>query len=260
MEKITESVQPAKRRGRKKKMSQGLTKDSKVKIGKKKSRIRKIEPLTDSERKLVEDHLYIADYSAYVAVTRTRGYTGCMSYDDLKSVAYLALCVAAKDFDPNFGVKFATFAIRKTSGYIQHALRDYSRMVKIPRLIMNSRKEVRDLVSKGKTFEEIEKITGLSRDKIVECEESWGEIHVSYDKIVVDGEESGFEIPSYDIDEIDYIGKTVVKELSLLPEDTINLLNDYYYSEDKSVFEDWEVEFCKTFFKLYRSRLNRGVS
>ena len=111
----------------------------------KKSRQRKYPPLTKAQQKLVEEHMWIAGRLAHSARRLTGGFTGCYTKDDLEGVAFLALCVAATRFQPELGWKFSTFAWGTARGWIQHALRDHSRIVKVPRWIAGVRQEVRDI-------------------------------------------------------------------------------------------------------------------
>lgn len=235
--------------------SEGLT-EGKV-LKQKKNRRRKIKPLTPQERALVEENLKIARFAARKAIIKTRGHTGCFKYEDLVGIAHHALCVAARDFDPKRGVKFSTYAARKAEGYIQHALRDHSRLVRIPRFVYAYRGRVRELFSEGKDIHEISKILGISEDKIVDCNQSWEEIHFSADTAYSDGEETrSFEIPCKDPELSKVILKSFLSEISRLPPNIVDMLNCYYYNESVGL-SDWEKEFCQGFFELYRRKMNR---
>ena len=229
-----------------------------------KCRKRKVAALTPEERKRVEDNLDLANYAAYAAVSETRGFTGCLTFEDLKSVAYYALCVAAKDFEPERGFTFRTYASRKAKGYVQHALRDTSRMVKVPRFVFKHRDDVRQNLRSGMTVEECALALGISQAQVVECEESWGQIHMSFDSFHLgeEGEGKGFEPPSYDPDEVERIGRSILLELGKLPEQIVSMLNQYYYGSpsERGKLSAWEKQFCSTFFQLYRNKVNQGVS
>ena len=235
----------------------GMTANSKPIV--KACRKRKIAPLSEAEQKLVVSHSHIAEYAAYSAISHTRGYTGCFTKEDLESIAYWGLCVAAKDFDPSKGFQFSTYASRKVKGYIQHELRDKSRMVKIPRFVLKFRKEVRDLSSRGWSIKEISDELGLTLEQVVECEHSWGEIHRSYDQKNrdSDGQDSvSFELPSYDPDPDKIVGRSMMVEFGSLTEPVIEMLNNWHYHpENRKFMKKWELEFCENFFKLYRGKL-----
>lgn len=223
---------------------------------KRKRRKRELSPLSPTERKLVEDNLRIAKFAAWSAVRDTGGFTGNLSYEDLVSIANYALCVAARDFDPNKGFLFSTYASRKAQGYIQHALRDYSRLVRIPRSVVRDRIRVRGLLSKGYTPDQVSEELGLPLSRISECENSWKEIHASLDQPTYREEDSNNLhniIPSYSEDFTSAMKRHLVDEISHLPEGTIDLLNKYYYEGEEGM-EEWEILFCKNFFELYRSK------
>ena len=143
-----------------------------TKLPKKRSRLKKYPPLTPAQQLLVEEHLWVAGRLAHSAKSLTGGFTGCYTREDLESVALFALCVAATRYDPGLGWKFSTFAWNTARGWIQHALRDYSRMVKVPRWISGVREEVRELALKGMTYDEIGEELGLDEHQVAMCEES----------------------------------------------------------------------------------------
>ena len=116
------------------------------------SRLKKYPPLTKEQQKLVEEHRWIAGRLAYSARVLTGGHTGCYTKEDLESVALFALCVSATRYDPALGYKFSTFAWNTARGWIQHALRDFSRMVRIPRWIRGVRGDVKAVLDAGGSY------------------------------------------------------------------------------------------------------------
>ena len=187
-----------------------------------KDRRKKYPPLTKEQQLLVEEHRWIAGRLAHSAKAMTGGYTGCFSRQDLESVAYFALCVAATRFDPSLGWKFSTFAWNTARGYIQHALRDHSRMVRVPRWIMPIRAEVRQMLTDGATYDEIGEELGLTHQQVLMCEESWQEIHSSYDHTPDEWRPKEFV---YEIDEARaMIGEEVLQALGNLPDPDLELL------------------------------------
>jgi len=192
------------------------------KLPKKRSRLKKYPPLNRTQQKLVEEHLWIAGRLAYSAKSLTGGFTGCYTKEDLESVALFALCVAATRYDPALGWKFSTFAWNTARGWIQHALRDYSRMVKIPRWIGGIRNEVRELALKGLNYDEIAEELGLDEHQVAMCEESWQEIHSSYDHTPDDTRPKEF---TYEIDEVKtMLGPGVFEQVGDFSDDDIKLL------------------------------------
>jgi DNA-directed RNA polymerase specialized sigma subunit len=191
-----------------------------------KSRKRKYPPLTKEQQKLVEDHLWIAGKLTYSASLHTRGFTGCFTKDDLESIARFALCVAATRYNPDLGWKFSTYAWNTARGYIQHALRDYSRIVRVPRWVMLMREEVRDRIAKGVPYSRVSEELNLSQEQIFLCEQSWKEIHKSYDHYSEDSRQPEF---TYEIDYLkDLLGKELLFELGNLSDSEISFLLSYF--------------------------------
>lgn len=192
------------------------------KLPSKKDRRKKHAPLSKEQQKLVEDHRWIAGRLAHSAKCLTGGHTGCYTKEDLESVAFFALCVAASRYDPSLGWKFSTYAWNTARGYIQHSLRDFSRMVRVPRWIGGVRNEVRELVKQGLSFEEIAEELGMDESQVIMCEESWREIHSSYDHTPDEGRPKEF---IYEVDEIkSLIGNEVLMEVGDLSDADIQLL------------------------------------
>lgn len=144
-------------------------------------RYKKYPTLTPEQQALVAEHKWIAGRLAYGAKCLTGGHTGSLTREDLESIANFALCVAATRYKPEMNVKYSTYAWNTARGYIQHALRDYSRMVRTPRWIANFKNQVSELVAEGKTYKEVAEILGLDESKVLHCEMSANNYHVSYD-------------------------------------------------------------------------------
>jgi DNA-directed RNA polymerase specialized sigma subunit len=144
-------------------------------------RHKKYPSLTPEQQALVEEHKWISGRLAYGAKCLTGGHTGSLTREDLESIANFALCVAATRYRTDMNVKYSTYAWNTARGYIQHALRDYSRMVRTPRWIANYKNQVSELVSEGKTYKEVANILGLDELKVIHCELSGNNYHVSYD-------------------------------------------------------------------------------
>lgn len=217
----------------------------------KKDRKKKYPPLTRAQQKLVEEHRWIAGRLAHSARSMTGGHTGCFTRDDLESVAFFALCVAATRYDPTLGWKFSTFAWNTARGYIQHALRDHSRMVRIPRWIVPIREDVKKMLADGATYEEVCEELGLTEQQVLMCEQSWQEIHSSYDHTPDEWRPREFV---YEIDEAKTIvGKEVMIALGDLPDSDLNLLLSHVEGEleDPSELKRAEelLEFLKSLIK-----------
>jgi len=144
-------------------------------------RYKKYPSLTPEQQALVEEHKWIAGRLAHGAKCLTGGHTGSLTREDLESIANFALCVAATRYKPEMNVKYSTYAWNTARGYIQHALRDYSRMVRTPRWIASYKNQVSELVAQGKNYQEIAELLDIDETKVLHCEMSANNYHVSYD-------------------------------------------------------------------------------
>jgi DNA-directed RNA polymerase specialized sigma subunit len=144
-------------------------------------RYKRYPGLTPEQQALVEEHKWIAGRLAHGAKCLTGGHTGSLTREDLESVAFFALCVAATRYKPELNVKYSTYAWNTARGYIQHALRDSSRMVRTPRWIANYKTKVANLLAEGKTYKQISDVLGIDENKVICCDLSSNNYHVSYD-------------------------------------------------------------------------------
>lgn len=142
----------------------------------------KVHPkLSPEQQKLVADHAWIPGRLAHGALCLTGGNTGCFTKEDLESVAFFALCVAASRYNPDMKLKYSTYAWATARGYIQHALRDFSRMVKTPRWVVLYKTRVNDLLKMGKSYAEIAEELGIDENAVMICDLSAQNYHISYD-------------------------------------------------------------------------------
>ena len=210
-----------------------------VKINTKKSRYRQYPKLTKDQQKLVQENYWIAGRLAYGAKCSTGGYTGSLTREDLESIANFAICVAATRYDSTKKVKFSTFAWRTARGYIQHALRDYSRLVKTPRWVASYKNEVDSMLMAKKTYSEIAETLGLTESKVFIVEMSSNNYHVSYDSSPEDWMSREF---IYNDDDIKpYVASPpLLEEMQGLSKAEMNLLVNYVEGKDMSPKEyDW---------------------
>ena len=128
-------------------------------------RYKRYPGLTPEQQLLVEEHKWIAGRLAHGARCLTGGHTGSLTREDLESIANFALCVAATRYKPDMQVKYSTYAWNTARGYIQHALRDYSRMVRTPRWVANYKTKVFSLFEEGKSHAEVAEILGIDEEK-----------------------------------------------------------------------------------------------
>lgn len=190
-------------------------------------RHKKYPPLTKHQKELVAEHKWIAGRLAYSAKCLTGGHTGMFTKEDLESVAIWALCVAATRYTPDRGVKFSTYAWSTARGYIQHALRDHSRMVRLPRWINDYRHKVREMLEGGMEYSAVAEELGIDEEKTILCELSWAEMHASYDHMPEGWREREF---TYEIDEAKMMmmqNPEVLEAIQGMPEKELTLLLAY---------------------------------
>lgn len=82
---------------------------------------------TELRNKIVNLHIYIAEILSRRFIDRG------IEYDDIFQVACMGLIYAVERFDPDRGVKFATFATPTIMGEIRKHFRDKGSFIKIPR-------------------------------------------------------------------------------------------------------------------------------
>ncbi len=96
--------------------------------------------------------------------------------EDLRQVAQLGLVAALDRFDPEVGVKFATFAGRTIDGELKRYFRDKTWAVRVPRSLKEISVEVRDAAAlltselgKSPTVPQLAEVTGHSEDVVIEA-------------------------------------------------------------------------------------------
>jgi DNA-directed RNA polymerase specialized sigma subunit len=213
----------------------------------KRRRYKKYPELTPEQQQLVKEHSWIAGRLAHGAKCLTGGHTGSLTREDLESIANFALCVAATRYRPDMDVKYSTYAWNTARGYIQHALRDYSRMVRTPRWISSYKNKIADLVAEGKNYSEIAEILDIDENRVVLCELSSNNYHVSYDSTPEDwtSPEFIFEVEEH---KATLISPELLREIRGLSDSDMRKLLEYI--EDAPMSEnDWEWASDK-FFEL----------
>ena len=144
-------------------------------------RTKKYPALTKEQQALVAEHKWIAGRLAHGAKCLTGGHTGSLAREDLESIANFALCVAATRYNSGMGIKYSTYAWGTARGYIQHALRDYSRMVRTPRWVATYRNDVVQMLTEGKNYDEMANELGITEEKAIMCHMALSNYHISYD-------------------------------------------------------------------------------
>ena len=211
-------------------------------------RTKKHVPLTREQQKLVEEHKWIAGRLAHSAKCLTGGQTGTLTREDLESVALFALCVSATRYKPELGFKYSTYAWNTARGYIQHALRDTSRMVRTPRWVENYKKKVETLVKEGLSYDQVAEVLGISQERVLMCEESSFNYHVSYDSGPEEGMSRDF-VFSEDEAKTALISPILVSSLQELTDAEMKMMERYV---DETPMSEEEREWCAD--KFYELR------
>lgn len=79
-----------------------------------------MQPLTDAQRALVEEHIYLVKAIAW---GRSRGMPACVEYDDVEQAGHMGLIDAARRYDASANASFVTFARFRINGEITDFLR-----------------------------------------------------------------------------------------------------------------------------------------
>ena len=139
---------------------------------------------------LVESHLYIAEIIA-------RKFSGRgVDFDDLYQVAAMALFKAIERFDPERGIKLASFVTPSMVGEVKNYFRDRSRLIRPPRratellrIVEKAREELTQQLSRSPMVSEIAEYTDLTEDEVLEALEAGASQPVSLDQTAVSDEE-----------------------------------------------------------------------
>ncbi len=125
--------------------------------------------------RVVEAHLYIA------AIIARRFSSRGVEYDDLYQVASLALFKSIERYDPERGVRFATFVTPNMVGEVKNYFRDRSRAIRLPRrgqqlmrTVEAKREELAQSLGRQHTLEEIAESAELSLEEVIESLELRG--------------------------------------------------------------------------------------
>ena len=210
-------------------------------------RYKKYPELTKEQQALVAEHKWISGRLAYGAKSLTGGHTGSLTREDLESIANFALCVAATRYRTDMNVKYSTYAWNTARGYIQHALRDYSRMVRTPRWIANYKFDIKALIEEGKTYREIAKLLEIDESRVVQCEMSANNYHVSYDSSPEDWVTPEFV---YDFEEhkATLLSPELISQIRSLTDAEMKMLMEYI--EGSPVSEEESEWAADKFFEL----------
>lgn len=125
----------------------------------------------DIRDEIVRRYVYIPEIVARKFSRNNRSYNNGIDYDDIYQVACLGLLYAADRFDPDKGVKFASFATPTIIGEVRRFFRDKGFIMKVPgRLYDIFRKAERIKRTGSETNpQEVARILGVSEDTVIEA-------------------------------------------------------------------------------------------
>lgn len=114
-----------------------------------------------------------------------RGY----EYEDIFQIGCMGLVKAINNFDPDFKVKFSTYAVPMIMGEIKRFLRDDG-MIKVSRSIKSVAKKLHfdketlaKKLDREPTIEELSEFSGVPKEEIVVASESSSSLQYLYDTI-----------------------------------------------------------------------------
>lgn len=196
-------------------------------------RQRQYPSLTKEQQRLVQEHSWVAGRLAHGATCLTGGHTGSLTREDLESIANFALCVAATRYEPGKDVQFSTYAWKTAQGYIKHALRDYSRLVKTPRWVAFHKKEVEAMLRANKSYSEISEKLNIVESKVLMIEMIPNNYHVSYDNSPEDWVSREFIYNDDDVKPY-LVSKPLIEAMGKLTESEFNKMVRYLEKGDLS--------------------------
>jgi len=153
--------------------------------------------------RLIEDHLWLARHCA-------RRYRGRGEPpDELEQVASMALVKAVDRFDPDFAVRFATFAVPTITGELRRHFRDKTWSVRVSRRLKDLHLEVRSAseqmahdLGRAPSIDELAEGLDVSPEEVLEALEAGAAYRTtSLDAGPVGGDEE--TVRGYDLGEDD---------------------------------------------------------
>ena len=165
--------------------------------------------------------------------------------EDLFQIGSIGLMKAIDKFDPSFEVRFSTYAVPMIAGEIKRFLRDDG-MIKVSRSlkemsvkIQAAREEMRNILGREPTLEEIAGKLEVSREEIAASLESGAEIESLYRPLGDESENSGClidKIEDQDNREEKLLNKMILEGMisSLDGQEKEIILRRYYYNQTQT--------------------------
>lgn len=121
--------------------------------------------------KIIERYFYIAEIIAKKYTKSNRTYNNGIDYDDVYQVACLGLIYAAERFDPDKGIKFASFATPTIIGEVRRYFRDKGFFIKVPGRLYDifRRAERIKRSGGGDTVSDMARALGVSEETVHEA-------------------------------------------------------------------------------------------
>jgi hypothetical protein len=145
------------------------------------------------------------------------------------------------------GIKYSTYAWATARGYIQHALRDFSRMVRTPRWVAVYKKRVVEMLGDGMTYTQIADALGIDESWVIMCDMSDQNYHISYDSQPEDWVAPEFV---YNVEEhkAALLSPALISELKSLSDAEMTMI--LRYVDDASISEEEREWAADKFFEL----------
>jgi RNA polymerase sigma-B factor len=156
-------------------------------------------------------------------------------FDDLNQVAMIGLLKAVERYDPEFGVRFGTFATPTILGELRRHFRDHTWVVHVPRGAKELRIQINSAVDemtgtlgRSPTVDELAKRLKLRREQILEGLEASS----AYSAVSLDGLQGVEPSDEHDMRTNDVLDRQVLARLmARLPKRERNILYLRYFRE-----------------------------
>ena len=206
--------------------------------------------------RLVDAHIYIAEILSRRFINRGT------DYDDIYQIACMGLIYAVERFDPDRGVKFATFATPTIMGEIRKYFRDKGSFIRIPRKlyeIFYKAERIRRKYDSSASCERIARTLQISPQMLEDAYQSGGSSFVRSLEYEADADgslvlsnlighdEGGFMM----VEDSDFIEYCISK---LSPREAEFLQRRFYDEQSQStIAEAWGVS------QMYVSRMEKRI-
>ena len=181
---------------------------------------------------LIEDHLWLARHCARRFSNRGE------PADDLEQVAAMALVKAVDRFDPEFEVRFATFAVPTIMGELRRHFRDKTWSMRVSRRLKDLHLELKAIneqlghdLGRAPTLDELADALDCTVEEVLEALEAGAAYRTSSLDAPAPGDEERSIVPGEDDESLEGASERVVLEqaMSTLPERERRVVYLRYY-------------------------------